>query len=66
MEMMLKGFKLHAKIAISYKISPMYIINNNVQICLTTGTAQPAKTDSDVMLCLQNYQGLLIDRLLVY
>ena len=26
----------------------------------------PAKSDSDVMFCLQSYQGLIIDRSLVY
>ena len=26
----------------------------------------PTKSDSDVMLCLQSYQGLIIDRSLVY
>ena len=29
-------------------------------------TVLPAKTDSDVMFCLQHYQGLSIDRSLVY
>ena len=29
-------------------------------------TILPAKSDSDVMLCLQSYQGLMIDRSLVY
>ena len=29
-------------------------------------TVLPAKSDSDVMFCLQSYQGLVIDRLLVY
>ena len=29
-------------------------------------TILPAKSDSDVMFCLQSYQGLRIDRSLVY
>ena len=29
-------------------------------------TVLPAKIDSDVMFCLQSYQGLMIDRSLVY
>ena len=29
-------------------------------------TVVPAKSDSDVMFCLQSYQGLLIDKSLVY
>ena len=31
-----------------------------------TCTVVPAKSDSDVMFCLQSYQGLIIDRSLVY
>ena len=31
-----------------------------------THTVLPAKSDSDVMFCLQRYQGLRIDRSLVY
>ena len=30
------------------------------------GTVLPAKSDSDVVLCLQSYQGLIIDGSLVY
>ena len=33
---------------------------------LPTLTVLPAKSDSDVMFCLQNYQGLKIDGSLVY
>ena len=29
-------------------------------------TVLPAKSDSDFMLCLQSYQGLIVDRTLVY
>ena len=29
-------------------------------------TVLPAKSDSDVIFCLQSYQGLIIDRSLVY
>ena len=29
-------------------------------------TVLPAKSDSDVMFCLQSYQGLIINRSLVY
>ena len=29
-------------------------------------TILPAKSDSDFMFCLQSYQGLIIDRSLVY
>ena len=30
------------------------------------GTVLPAKSDNDVKFCLQSYQGLIIDRSLVY
>ena len=30
------------------------------------GTILPAKSDSDIMFCLQSYHGLIIDRPLVY
>ena len=35
-------------------------------IGLNRGTVLPAKSDSDVMFCLQSNQGLIIDRSLVY
>ena len=35
-------------------------------IVLVTFTILPAKSDSEVMFCLQSYQGLIIDRSLVY
>ena len=31
-----------------------------------SGTVLPAKSDSEVMLCLQSYHGLIINRSLVY
>ena len=35
--------------------------------CVTIGTTDlPTKSDSDVIFCLQSYQGLMIDILLVY
>ena len=33
---------------------------------MLVSTVLPAKSDSDVMFCLQSYQGLRIDRSLVY
>ena len=33
---------------------------------MTLTTVLPAKSDSDVMFCLQSYQGLIFDRSLVY
>ena len=38
---------------------------SQVKSILTT-TVLPAKGDSDIMFCLQSYQGLRIDRSLVY
>ena len=37
-----------------------------VLLVLLESTILPAKSNSDVMFCLQNYQGLIIDRSLVY
>ena len=31
-----------------------------------SSTVLPAKSDSDLMFCLESYQGLIIDRSLVY
>ena len=35
-------------------------------ILITWSTVLPAKSDSDVIFCLQSYQGLIIDRSLLY
>ena len=35
-------------------------------VTVTKLTVLPAKSDSDVMFCLQSYQGLAIDRSLMY
>ena len=40
--------------------------NTNVDSVQTMHTVLPAKSDSDVMFCLQSYQGLMIDKSLVY
>ena len=40
--------------------TPIFFFKTN------TPTVPPAKSDSDVMFCLQSYQGLKIDRSLVY
>ena len=39
----------------------MFTINNNFSV-----TVLLAKSDSDIMFCLQSYQGLIIDIPLVY
>ena len=36
----------------------------SIQVRITT--VLPAKSDSDIMFCLHSYQGLIIDRSLVY
>ena len=41
-----------------------YICPSNIS--LSTATVLPAKSDSGVMFCLHHYQGLIIDRSLVY
>ena len=38
----------------------------NVFTVETQASVLPAKSDSDVMLCLQSYHGLIIDRSRVY
>ena len=51
-------------------VSAMHVIREKTTIgCLhavSTGTVVPAKSDSDIMVCLQSYRGLRIDRSLVY
>ena len=42
------------------------IFSLNVCVLVLCLTVLPAKSDSDVMFCLQSYQGLIIDRSLVY
>ena len=37
-----------------------------VTLFLVTSTVLPAKSDSDVMFCLQSYQRIIIDSSLVY
>ena len=45
----------------------MFIVNLCLPICINYhATVLPAKSESDVMFCLQSYQGLRIDRSLVY
>ena len=46
-----------------------YIVCKNIILCILEchlPTVLPAKSDSDVIFCLQNYQGLRIDSSLVY
>ena len=39
---------------------------NHIKLATDTIYFLPAKSDIDVMFCLQSYQGLIIDRSLVY
>ena len=41
------------------------IYSNVHQFIINTMSYCPAKSDSDVMFCLQRYQGIIIDRSLV-
>ena len=45
-----------------------FIISHNVFVFpwKLHSTVLPAKSDSDFLFCLQSYQGLIIDRALVY
>ena len=49
-------FCLTAK-SVKYKYKP------NISVLQYTSTVLPVKSDSDVMFCLQSYQGLIIDRI---
>ena len=52
-----------------FKISPFYfyvLVLEFVAVTVTRTTVLPARSDGDVMFCLQSYKGLLIDRSLVY
>ena len=42
---------------------PKFIISNKKEESVTV---LPAKSDSDVVFCLQSYQGLMIDKARVY
>ena len=43
-----------------------FVWNLKIHMVFGSTTVLPAKSDSDVMFCLQSYQGLRIDRSLVY
>ena len=56
----IKTFQTHQMLQmICSHFSTVFIINKFVIVL-------PAKSDSDVMFCLHHYQGLIIDRSLVY
>ena len=59
----------------SLHLSKCHIVGNHMSrlICVFANmvstpmtTIVPSKSDSDVMICLQSYEGLRIDRSLVY
>ena len=47
---------------LTYITSADALVNYGVHL----GTVLPAKSDRDFMFCLQSYQGLIIDRSIVY
>ena len=61
---------LYLSVDVNKDVSAMHVIRKKITIgCLhavLTGTVVPAKSDSDIMVCLQSYRGLRIDRSLVY
>ena len=59
-----KDMSCSVPLVIATDVSVNYNINDHehVSSCIVL----PAKSDSDAMLCLQNYLGLRIDRSLVY
>ena len=46
--------------------SPHYYASLKLLFLYNSSTVLPAKSDSDFMLCLQSYQGLIMTRSLVY
>ena len=51
----------------STHVRPIYVRKYHGQILSNcTATVLPAKSESDVLFCLQSHQGLIIDRSLVY
>ena len=52
--------------AVPIKISNKMFQQIVVSIIVFTNTVVPTKSDSDAIVCLQRYQGLKIDRSLVY
>ena len=59
---MLHGLNVHV---VNFQLS--CITSSNVVIVYNQlFTVLPAKSDSDDMFCLQSYQGLVIDKSLVY
>ena len=61
---------LFLSVDVNKDVSAMHVIRKKITIgCLhavSTGTVVPAKSDSDIMVCLQSYRGLRIDISLVY
>ena len=54
------------KASLSLRIHQDLEFINSTQRSIIYSTVLPAKSDSDVKFCLQSYQGLKIDRSLVY
>ena len=48
------------------QLNMLYILTGNISLRCFPATVLPAKSDSDVMFCLQSYQGLRTDISLVY
>ena len=58
----------YVRIYSEYYASDDYVRCHKFELigCLKHGTVLPDKSDSDDVFCLQTYQGLIIDRSLVY
>ena len=45
---------------------PLVSFDLDLEVDVAQTTVMPAKSDCDALFCLQSYQGLIIDRSLVY
>ena len=64
--MLLKHFGRREKHTTFVAIGALTCLRVNALKYLDTVTVLPAMSESDVMFCLQSYQGLIIDRSLMY
>ena len=58
--------KNRSEVKSGFKSSSGKTLKIYTNVIQRVATVQPAKSDSDLMVCLQSYQGLIIDRSLVY
>ena len=61
---------IYSKYGNAWKIIGLFhekmVLSHSLNMNMQLPTVLPAKSDSDIMFCLQSYQGLIIDRSHVY